>query len=242
MSISQNIALVQDKIATAAKRSGRDASSIRLMAVSKFHSAEEIQTAYDAGIRLFGENRVQEACEKFSNLSLPDAELHMIGSLQRNKVKRILPFVSCIQSIDRIDLLDEIAKHSAHENCADTVFGTQNLSKKNVKLLFELNTGEESKTGFLSELDLEAAIDYAIQRGFLPAGFMTMAPFTDDEALVRRSFVTLREVAERMQKKFSQLNLSELSMGMSNDFEIAIEEGSTLVRVGTAIFGARSYG
>lgn len=234
MSIAQNIALIQEKIAAATKRSGRDASSVRLMAVSKFHPIEEIQVAYNAGIRLFGENRVQEACEKFSNLSLPDAELHMIGSLQRNKVKRILPLVDCIQSIDRIELLDEIAKHSSKENFVP--------SKKNIKLLFELHTGEESKTGFVSELDLEAAIDYAIRSGLFPAGFMTMAPFSDNVDLIRHSFVTLRETAARIQKNFSHLDLSELSMGMSNDFEIAIEEGSTLVRVGTAIFGTRSYG
>lgn len=231
MSIAQNIAYIQEKIRDVAMRSGRNESSIRLMAVSKFHSAKEITAAYDAGIRLFGENRVQEADEKFSDISLLGAELHMIGSLQRNKVRRILPLVDCIQSINRIELLEEIAKQLS-----------QIPSKKKVKLLFEIHTGEESKTGFLSDLDLEEAIEYAIHTGLCPAGFMTMAPFTDDKTLIRESFVTLRKTAERMQKKFSQVRLAELSMGMSNDFEIAIEEGSTLVRVGTAIFGTPSYG
>ena len=155
----------------------------------------------------------------------------MIGQLQSNKVKKALEYASCIQSVDRIDLLREIEKQ-----CAKT--------DRRIKVLFEVHTGEESKSGFTSEADLLEAIEKCAEGAFphiIPEGFMTMAPFTDDEKLVRKSFITLRNLSEKIRPQFPSLSLTELSMGMSGDFEIAIEEGSTLVRVGTAIFGERDY-
>ncbi len=225
MSIKHNIEVIQEKIHEAAIKSGRNEQTIKLMAVSKFHPLESVLEAYDCGLRLFGENRVQETEEKFTGVELMDLELHLIGSLQRNKVKKILPLVHCIQSVDRIELLQEIAKYD--EN-------------KNVKLLLEVHTGEESKNGFTSLIDIEHAIQYALENNLNINGFMTMAPFTDDKKVIRKSFIQLRDTANSIKDKFSNLHLPELSMGMSNDYEIAIEEGATLIRVGTAIFGSRT--
>ena len=221
MGIKENIAKIQANIKTACERCNRDVDSVTLMTVSKFRTVEEITEAYNCGMRHFGENRVQEACEKFETLQLEGAELHLIGSLQRNKVKKILPLVHCIQSVDRIELLQEIAKYP---------------ESKNVSLLFEVHTGEESKQGFTSIEELDAAIQFAIENNLHPTGFMTMAPFTSDKEIIRKSFRQLRNIAQDMQLKYDSVDLRELSMGMSNDYEIAIEEGSTLVRIGTAIF------
>ena len=231
--IKSNLKNIKDKIMEAEKRSGRPEGSVKLMAVSKFHPAEDVIAALNEGQFLFGENRVQEAFEKFPPIFelYPDADLHMIGSLQSNKVKNAVKVASCIESVDRISLMDEIEKQCLKIS-------------KTIAILFEVHTGEESKSGFESEEEVEKALNLCAQGKYphiLPRGFMTMAPFTDDKDLVRKSFVTLRELSDRMKAKFPQFNMPELSMGMSGDFEIAIEEGSTLVRVGTAIFGERDY-
>ncbi len=231
--IKSNLKNIKEKIHEAEKRSGRPEGSVKLMAVSKFHPAEDVIAALNEGQFLFGENRVQEAFEKFPPIFelYPDADLHMIGSLQSNKVKNAVKVASCIESVDRISLMDEIEKQCEKIN-------------KTISVLFEVHTGEESKSGFESESEVEEALKLCAEGKYPhinPRGFMTMAPFTDDKALVRKSFVTLRELSERMKAKFPQFDMPELSMGMSGDFEIAIEEGSTLVRVGTAIFGERDY-
>lgn len=233
MSIKENLQTILTKINEAEKKAGRKEGSVKLLAVSKFHPEEAVIEAINAGQLDFGENRVQEANEKFTPIldGNKKVNLHIIGSLQTNKVKNAVKIASCIQSVDRIDLLKEIEKQ-----CAKI--------EKNIDVLFELHTGEDSKSGFESVEKLEEALKLCSEGNFphvVPKGFMTMAPFTDDETLVRKSFVTLREVSEKMQKKFPQYELKELSMGMSGDFEIAIEEGSTMVRVGTAIFGERDY-
>ena len=155
----------------------------------------------------------------------------MIGQLQSNKVKKAVEFASCIQSVDRFDLLKEIEKQCAKLN-------------RTIDILFEIHTGEESKSGYTSEEELRKSIEACAKGEFphiIPDGFMTMAPFTSDEILIRKSFCTLRELSEKLRRDYKELPLRELSMGMSGDFEIAIEEGSTLVRVGTAIFGERDY-
>lgn len=236
--IKHNIEKIRERIKKAAERSGRKAENIALMAVSKFHSFEEIQSAYRAGIRLFGENRVQEAVCKYANMrqTLEQSELHMIGTLQRNKVKDIVPLVSCIQSVDRIELLDEIAKQ-LHKDKSTNAEQTQ---MPTLKLLFEIHTGEKSKAGFANEDDTVRALEHAEKLKLQVTGFMTMAPFTEDCTQIRKSFASLRELSERMQKRFPFFCFTELSMGMSGDFEIAVEEGSTMVRVGTSIFGTRT--
>jgi len=233
VSIKENLEIIRNRIAQAEKKSGRSQGSVKLMAVSKFHPAQAVEEAFACGQLLFGENRVQEASEKFPPIiSLhPEINVHMIGQLQSNKVKKAVEFASCIQSVDRIELLQEIEKQCSKIN-------------KNIKILFEVHTGEESKSGYESEKDLCQSIEACAKGDFphiIPAGFMTMAPFTDDEIMVRKSFISLRELSFKLRDQYKELDLSELSMGMSGDFEIAIEEGSTLVRVGTAIFGERDY-
>ena len=231
MGVQENLAEVKSKIDSVSKKCGRE-GQVQLVAVSKFHPASSVLEATAAGQILFGENRVQEASEKFCEVleKFPAARLHIIGHLQRNKVKEAVRIASCIQSVDRIELLDEIEKR-----CAEI--------GKDIEILFEYHTGEESKSGFESEDEIRAALkNFSLGKypHIIPCGFMTMAPFTEDESAIRASFKKLRELRASLQGGFPQFDLRELSMGMSGDFEIAIEEGSTMVRIGTAIFGTRS--
>jgi len=233
MSIKENLNFINLKVIDSTKKSNRPEGTVKLMAVSKFHSVEEIREALNAGQMLYGENRVQEACEKFPSLKeeYPELKLHMIGSLQSNKVKQIVPLADCIQSVDRISLLEEIEKQCSKIN-------------KSIEILFEVHTGEESKAGFTSKEELVEAVKKCAEGLYphiVPKGFMTMAPFTDDKELIKKSFSSLKILSEELKSMFPELSLEELSMGMSGDFELAIEEGSTLVRVGTAIFGERNY-
>lgn len=229
--ISENLKSIQNKIRLAEKRAFRAENSVALVAVSKFHPAESVIEAIKAGQFLFGENRVQEAAAKFDEIRAVGYQpnLHIIGSLQRNKVKEAVRIATCIESVDRIELIEEIEKQAAKIN-------------KTIEILFEIHTGEDSKAGFTSEEELENAIKLCSQGAFphiCPRGFMTMAPFTSDNFLIRKSFVTLRNLRDKFQQDYPSLKLSELSMGMSGDYEIAIEEGATIVRIGTAIFGER---
>ena len=231
--IKENLEAIRNRISEAEKKAGLKQGSVKLMAVSKFHPSQAVTEAFEAGHLLFGENRVQEAAEKFPPLisQHPEIKVQMIGQLQSNKVKKAVEFASCIQSVDRFDLLKEIEKQCAKLN-------------RTIDILFEIHTGEESKSGYTSEEELRKSIEACAKGEFphiIPDGFMTMAPFTSDEILIRKSFCTLRELSEKLRRNYKELPLRELSMGMSGDFEIAIEEGSTLVRVGTAIFGERDY-
>ncbi len=233
--IKSNLQEIISQIRAAEKSSGRKDGSVKLVAVSKFHPAEDVLEARKAGQLLFGENRVQEAAQKFDSLRSenPDLEfsLHIIGSLQRNKVKEAVRIASCIQSIDRLELIAEIEKQCAKIG-------------KNIEILFELHTGEESKSGYCGEDSLEESVRQISEGKFphvVPKGFMTMAPNTKDENLIRKSFALCRETRDKMAAKFPALDFSELSMGMSGDFKIAIDEGATMVRIGTAIFGERDY-
>jgi len=207
--------------------------NVKLVAVSKFHSVEEIICAIKCGQKVFGENRVQEAKEKFTQLydAGYNPELHIIGTLQRNKVKEAVKIASMIESVDRIELIQEIEKQCSKLN-------------KKIKILLEIHTGEDSKSGFSDIDELENALDLLNSNSFPHVecvGFMTMAPFTKDESLIRKSFKSLKKLQNDYSIKYSSLSLTELSMGMSMDYKIAIEEGSTMVRIGTAIFGERKY-
>jgi pyridoxal phosphate enzyme (YggS family) len=227
MNVAEAVARSRERIEAACLRSGRNPREIRLMGVSKFHSAEEVRSAWDAGIELFGESRVQEANDKFPALkeALPALELHLIGSLQRNKAKIAVELFDCVQSADRDELIVELAKRAEAAGLS-------------LDLLLELHTGEESKAGYPDADSLYRAAELALSSGSLKLrGLMTMAPFTDDERPIRASFRALRAAREGLLARFPEADWSVLSMGMSNDFEIAIEEGSTLVRIGTAIFG-----
>jgi pyridoxal phosphate enzyme (YggS family) len=227
--IAERVALIEEKIEAACARSGRKRQEVRLMAVTKFHGVEAVEAASKAGISLFGESRVQEAEEKYSKFWEScrrdgNVELHLIGSLQRNKAKKAAGFFDCIQSIDREPIINELGALTAD-------------AEKPIKIMLEYHTGEDTKAGF-PDLDslLKAAEKVLSFRGLLPVGLMTMAPFTQDTALIRLSFRSLISARDELEKRFSG-HWACLSMGMTNDYEIAIEEGSTLIRLGTAIFG-----
>lgn len=233
MSIKDNLCIINDKIRAAEAKAGRQENSVQLMAVSKFHTQSEVIEAIKENQFLFGENRVQEAKEKFPQIfeSYAQTQLHIIGSLQTNKVKNAVQLASCIQSVDRLELVKEIEKQCAKIN-------------KTINIMLEIHTGEESKSGFTSEEEVIKLLDLCEVKTFphvIPVGFMTMAPFTDDESLIRKSFISLRKFSDKMKSQYKTFSLHQLSMGMSGDFQIAIEEGSTIVRVGTAIFGERDY-
>jgi pyridoxal phosphate enzyme (YggS family) len=199
------------------------------MGVSKFHSRERVEEAWNAGLVLFGENRVQEASEKFAGFaqSHPGVELHLIGSLQRNKAKAATSLFDCVESVDRDELVVSLGKLSAARSVP-------------LAVLFELNSGEASKSGYPDADSLFRAAEAALAFPSLKIrGLMTMAPLTDDRNVMRRAFRSLAKVRDRLQAEFPECDWSCLSMGMSGDYEIAIEEGSTLVRIGTAVFGER---
>ena len=231
MSISVNIASIHERIAAAARRTGRNPKEIVLMAVSKTHPPERIREAYEAGLRLFGENRVQEFASKVVALqNLPDAEWHMIGHLQTNKAGKTVELFNAVDSVDSLKLADKLDA-AAHA-----------LGKK-LSVLIEINVGgEAAKSGIapdsptLDELLIAAPRLESLQF----RGLMTVPPFTDDPQAARAYFRKLRELRDNIvARKLSSVSMDVLSMGMSHDFEVAIEEGATCVRVGTGIFGER---
>lgn len=230
--VRENLTRILDEIRETELKAGREEGSVKLLAVSKFHPVESVLEAYGCGQRLFGENRVQEALEKFSMIDKTDVELHLIGSLQRNKVGKILPIADCIQSVDRLELLTEIDRRLGLNSTV--------IEKSVQKVLLEIHTGEDSKSGYKNEKELYESIDFALASGkIIIQGLMTMAPFTDDEKIIRGSFQKICQLKQRLISRYPELDLSVMSMGMSNDYKIAIEEGSTMVRIGTAIFGTR---
>ncbi|MDR2257711.1 MAG: YggS family pyridoxal phosphate-dependent enzyme [Treponema sp.] len=231
MSITENLLRLEERIQKTCGRSHRNREDITLLGVSKFHSPEEVEEAWRGGLRFFGENRVQEALGKFADFkeTHAGAELHMVGSLQRNKAKAAASFFDCVQSVDRDSIIHELGKAAAER--------TEPLN-----LLLELHTGEESKSGFPNMESLFRAVELVLSYPDLRLqGLMTMAPFTGDKGLVRNSFRRLVKARDMLESRFSGTlaRWSCLSMGMTNDFETAIEEGATLLRIGTAIFGER---
>ncbi len=231
MSIAENLAAVQERIRAAARRCRRDEGDIALMAVSKTHPPERIREAYEVGIRLFGENRVQEFAEKATNLiDLQAAQWHMIGHLQTNKAAKAVELFGAVDSVDSLKLaqkLDAAAK---------------SLGKK-IEVLIEVNVGgEAAKSGVdPASQELEELLSGAGGLRHLEfRGLMTVPPYFDDPEAARPYFRKLRELRDQVAARhLPGIGMSVLSMGMSHDFEVAIEEGSTCVRVGTAIFGER---
>jgi pyridoxal phosphate enzyme (YggS family) len=229
MSIADNVARVRERIAAACARAGRSPNDVRLMAVSKTHPASAIREAFAAGVTLFGENRVQEFAEKNAELAEIGAEFHLIGHLQSNKAAKAAELFGAVDSVDSLKLAERL-------NAAAEKLG------KTLPILLEVNVGdEEAKSGFAPDSDeLRALLTKTTDLRHLQVrGLMTIPPHTEDPNGARPYFQTLRTLRERLEKNFPQLKLSELSMGMSHDYEVAIEEGSTCVRVGTAIFGER---
>jgi pyridoxal phosphate enzyme (YggS family) len=231
MSIADNVAEVRQRISAAAKRAGRDPKETTLMAVTKTFPADSIRQAYESGIRIFGENRVQEFSGKSALLAdLKDAEWHMIGHLQSNKAAAAVEMFAAVDSIDSLKLAEKLNASA------------EKLGKK-LRALIEINVGgETAKSGLAPDsAELEELLASAPRLEHIElCGLMTVPPFAEDVELARPYFRNLRELRDRIAaQQIPYIHMDTLSMGMSHDFEIAIEEGSTCVRVGTAIFGER---
>ncbi len=228
MSILDNVKKVQEIVNKSAEKADRYPSEIKIVAVSKTKTIQDIREAFDAGLRCFGENRIQEAEEKIPNLNDLDIEWHLIGHLQTNKVKKALPLFQMMHSVDTIKIARELEKVAEKQDRALDVLIQVNIS------------GEYSKFG--TDLDqLEELVDTVREAEHITChGLMTIPPFLDDPEKIRPYFKTLWELGEKYRKELVETGTKlELSMGMTNDFPVAIEEGATMVRIGTAIFGER---
>ncbi len=223
---------VQENVAAAATRSGRDSKDIQIMAVSKTQLLPRILEACEAGITLFGENRIQEALQKFGpgrvQFQVPGTELHLIGHLQTNKARKALDLFDMIHSVDSLRL-------------AETLSRITQESDRTIPVLIEVNTsGEESKFGIEPDQTADLTQQVAALPGLRILGFMTVGAWLPDPEAVRPCFRRLREIRDDIAaRKIPNVDTGMLSMGMTNDYQVAIEEGSTMVRIGTAIFGPR---
>jgi hypothetical protein len=220
----ERLAAVRRRIETAAARSGRPSSAVTLVAVSKTMPAAAIREAVSAGVKILGENRVQEAREKIE--ALPGAaEWHLIGHLQTNKAKLAVGLFDCIHSLDSVRLAQELGRHAEEAG-------------RRLRCLVEVNLGEETQKSGVDAAEVRPLLEAARRLPQLSVqGLMTIPPFLPDPESVRLFFRRLRDLRDRLESE--GWTLPDLSMGMSHDFEVAIEEGATLVRIGTAIFGSR---
>jgi pyridoxal phosphate enzyme (YggS family) len=225
-SVAENLEWVRERIAQAAAKAGRAVDEVELVAITKTHDAERVREAIEAGQILFGESRVQEARVKIPELP-SNLRWHFVGHLQKNKIRHALPLFELIHSVDSLSLAQEINRIAEEEGM-------------HPRVLLEVNVaGEGSKFGFSSDKlrqDMEALL--ALPRLSIE-GLMTIPPLAKGAEASREYFVDLRELRDRLETEF-QIKLPHLSMGMTNDFPVAVEEGATLARVGTAIFGERS--
>jgi len=224
--ISARLEQVRERIERARARAGRG-GAVTLVAVTKTHPPETVQAAIRAGVTDVGENRVQELEGKVAAVGRDAVRWHLIGHLQRNKVRQALPLFDLIHSLDSERLAQALSAEAVKMGVT-------------VRALVEINSvGEESKSGFAADEAVDAVGRIATLPGLELVGMMTMAPFTDDESIIRRAFANTRRAAEEAERQVPGFRAAHLSMGMSNDFEIAVEEGATLVRVGSSIFGER---
>jgi len=223
--ICENLRLVRERIAIAARRADRSVDDIMLLPVTKTVGIEEINILYDAGLRCVGENRVMDALAKSEDVAREDLAWHLIGHLQRNKVRKALDLFTFLHSLDSLRLARALS--------AELV-----ARKRSLPCLIEVNTsGEPQKHGFSPEEIPDAVPEIALLPGLRVEGLMTMAVFSDDPARVRPCFARLRELAHHLRgRRIPALRMKHLSMGMTQDFEIAVEEGATIVRVGSALF------
>lgn len=226
MDICEKIKFIEERIYIACDKAGRKREEVILLAASKTQPVEKIIDAYNCGIRFFGENKVQEGIQKIEQLKdYADIHWHLIGGLQTNKAKYAVKFFEMIHSLDREELVDELDKRA------------KNIGKIQ-DCLIEVNFGEESKYGVREE-NLAQLFEYCLQKQNIRIlGLMAIPPYFDDPQQVRPYFVRLRNLKENLEKAYN-IKLPHLSMGMSHDFEVAIQEGATIVRIGTAIFGER---
>ena len=227
--IRDNLRKVEENIGAACDRSGRAREDVTLIAVSKTKPVEMLREAYDAGCRDFGENKVQELVDKYDQMP-DDVRWHMIGHLQRNKVKYIVDKVYMIHSVDSLRLAEEISKEAVKKNVT-------------VSILVEVNVAEEeSKFGTTAEETVSLVENIAKLPNILVKGLMTIAPYVEDSEENRLYFAKLKQIyVDITHKNIDNVYMEELSMGMTGDYEVAIEEGATYIRVGTGIFGERQY-
>jgi PLP dependent protein len=245
MAIRENIAMVQQRMEAACRRAGRRPDEIRLVAVTKTVPPERIREAYDAGLRHFGENRVQEAQAKHAALSDLPATWHLIGHLQANKAKAARDIFHWVHSVDSLrvaEKLDQAGKRPADQSTDQVTHQSGAVGPVRLPVLIEVNLGGEATKSGIEE---PAALELAGHVGRLDTldlcGLMLVPPYFDDPEKSRPYFSRLRELAKVLNSaNLSGVRMDELSMGMSHDFEVAVEEGATLIRVGTAIFGRRT--
>ena len=224
-SISENLERVREQIARAAAKVGRAASGIQLVAITKTHPAEQVREAIEAGQNLFGESRVQEARAKIPQLP-SNVHWHFVGHLQKNKIRHALPLFELIHSVDSLGLAQDMNRIAQEE-------------AMHPRVLLEVNVaGEGSKFGFQPDKLCQQMEELLSLPRLSISGLMAIPPLAEEAEPSRKYFVQLRELRDRLQTEF-RVDLSQLSMGMTQDYPIAIEEGATLVRVGTAIFGER---
>ena len=226
MTIADNLRDIHDHIESAKTRKGTN-QAVKIIAVTKTHPFSIINACYNNGIRSIGENRVQEAIKKFQKLSgVPMLIKRFIGHLQTNKVNRCLDYFDTVDSVDSVRLAKKISDRAKYLN-------------RTIQILLEVNTtNEEQKNGFLPEQTGEMLYCSTLS-GINIEGLMTVGPLTKNKKDIRRSFRLLRKTKEDLNSKLNKKKINELSMGMSNDFQIAVEEGSTMIRIGTALFGKR---
>lgn len=226
---AKNLAHVKHAIAESCSTAGYDPDAVTVMAVTKTRSIDEIKTALDCGISLIGENRVQELMGKSHDL--PDEpKVHLIGHLQRNKVKKLIPQVSCIQSVDTLKLARKLQKECAEINTG-------------IDIMLQVNTsGEVTKFGIESLDELKGVTEAVLRMPKLSlTGLMVIAPFSNNEKTIRKTFATCRNWRDELRAAFNLSGCTELSMGMTHDYTYAVMEGATMVRIGTGLFGERSY-
>lgn len=227
--IKQNLKEVEERIVRACEKAGRNREEVTLIAVSKTKPVEMLNACIETGISVFGENKVQELCEKYESLP-KDLKWHMIGHLQRNKVKYITDKVTLIHSVDSFRLAEAISQDAIKKGVS-------------VNVLVEVNVAEEESKFGVSIQQTEVLIrEISKLPNIAIKGLMTIAPYTDDAEENRPVFRALRQLAVDIENKnIDNVSMSVLSMGMTGDYEVAIEEGATMVRVGTGIFGERDY-
>jgi PLP dependent protein len=217
---------VRERSERARERAGRG-DAVTLVAVTKTHPADAVRAAIAAGVGDVGENRVQEMEDKVGEVGRDAVRWHLIGHLQRNKAARALPFFDLLHSMDNLRLAETLSKAAVDQG-------------RTVRVLAQVNTsGEETKGGFEPDEAIDALGRICALPGIEVRGLMTMAPFTDDEAVLRRTFRAARALFDDAARQVPGFTAEHLSMGMSNDYELAVEEGSTLVRVGSVLFGER---
>lgn len=222
---SERLEKVQERIKAACQRSGRSVNDVEIIAVTKTHGPEVIRDAWEGGLRIMGENRVQEAAAKIPQ-SISGPDWHLIGHLQKNKIRPALQLFTMLHSIDSLDLLKQIGRIAEETGATPSILLEVNVS------------GESSKFGLRPD-NVPQVIEEALSiRHITLEGLMTMAPFSTNQEDARPHFARLRELRDKMEADFNA-SFPHLSMGMSGDYEVAIEEGATLVRIGTALFGDR---